>query len=272
MLLWQHKNRFKAQYCLQLVGCVLLLHLIVFIYVLLQSNMGYDELSVIASTSYDLGADVIVVPFKKVVEQPAIVERQVVSVKQETTVAEVSKIKPIKKAPKRVTPKPEAKPEVKKVEPPIKESNTTEKAKPAKTTSDDQKMLENPQKIKKIEKTQKREVEAPPVKKEPIKRAGPKPVVSTAQKKQIGTKQLRALNTQQAIAQQVNLHWQPPEGFAHDLKAIVAITLDYKGDVDALDMKESSGVLAYDIHARSAIYAMEFPRACWGKKITITFC
>ncbi len=253
MLLWQRKNRFKAQFCLQLVGCVLLLHLIVFIYVLLQSNMGYDELSVIASTSYDLGAGVVVVPFKKVVEQPAIGEPEVVSVKQETTIAEVSKIKSIVKVPKKVTPKPEVKSKAKKVEPPIKESKTTEKPK-----------AEDP--VKEIAKPSQDLVTEKAIK------SAAKPVAPKVHKKQIGTKQLRALNTQQAIAQQVSLHWQPPEGFAHDLKAIIAITLDYKGEVDALDMKEGSGVLAYDIHARSAIYAMEFPRACWGKKITITFC
>jgi len=42
-------------------------------------------------------------------------------------------------------------------------------------------------------------------------------------------------------------------------------------DVTDVDTKQSSGVFAYDVHARSAVYEMQFPKACWGKIITISF-
>ncbi len=258
MLLWQHKKMLKIQYCLQLSAVVILLHAVVLVLILLQSNIGYDELEVIASTSYDLGADVIVVPFSNIKPEEVITtEQKQPSIKKATTLVQAPK----QKAPKKIPSKLEAKLKVKKVEPQIEKPQVVEKK------SDESKVSE---KAEGVEQTQKQEVKSALEKKEPFRSGNSKPSAQKLQK-QISTKELKSLNIQQAIAQQVNLHWQPPEGFADDLQAIITIALNYKGEVDAIDMKEGSGVLAYDIHARSAIYAMQFPRACWGKKITITF-
>lgn len=256
MLLWQHKNRLKAHFCFQLISFVFVLHLIALICVLLQSNFDYDELHIDASMSYDGGADVMVVPFFNSPPEPAqMIEPEqaaIMPVKKETTLASFDKLRSL---PKGSDESLRTGGEKGKTEQSIKEPEVLQKTEVAQTEKQGDVAIAN-----KVEKAHK----------DASKEAASEKNVPKVQKK-ISTNELRALNIQQAIAQQLNLHWQPPAGFADDVQATVAITLTYNGEVDDITMKESSGVPAFDIHARSTLYAMEFPRACWGKKITITF-
>ena len=73
------------------------------------------------------------------------------------------------------------------------------------------------------------------------------------------------------IARELHKHWHPPHGLSEELSAMLEIELNRDGSIHEVVTKQGSGVLMYDIHARNAVYAMQFPKACWTTTITITF-
>jgi hypothetical protein len=226
--------------------------------VFVQSTIDVDDLHIIASKRYELGADVMIVPFKsfdklRMTEEEPIEQKKVSlkSLPEKTTL--VKELKPVVQK-KEITKKIESKVDKADIKKTFDKLRAGEKEMPKK------------EEIKKdIETKSGKQKEQLLIKKQPQQ------TVSKAQPQQISTKQFQTMNIQRAIAQQVQKHWQPPAGFADDIQVTLAIELNYKGEVADIDMIESSKVLACDIHARSAVYEMQFPKACWGKKITITF-
>lgn len=88
---------------------------------------------------------------------------------------------------------------------------------------------------------------------------------------QISTHEMRTMHIQQAIVEQLQQHWQPPAGLQPESETILVVRIDCRGNINEIQTQQSSGIFAYDVQARSAVYAMQFPKACWGSMVTIAF-
>ncbi|HXW85892.1 MAG TPA: hypothetical protein VEK38_00970 [Candidatus Bathyarchaeia archaeon] len=73
-----------------------------------------------------------------------------------------------------------------------------------------------------------------------------------------------------ALHNQLKTHWKAPIGCASCTCTITA-HIGKKGEIEQMTMGTSSGKLMFDVSARSALYALHFPRWSWGRSITITF-
>ena len=248
MLLWQRKKMPKLAFGMQLSFVIVCMHAIAFLLLCMHSVSVHDELHVIASHSYLLGADIIVVPFQKTVKQLPVTVSQSVShdVQSETTVFKDMQ-RPVQK---------KAVPVAKKIEPekPAKPEPSSKKRAVEKTPAQENKVDPKPQ------------IALPA---QPVTKQSASTTPATPQ--YIGTRQLHTLQIQRAIVEQVQIHWHPPEGLEPDLEVVLAVHICSNGEVADVNTQQSSGVFAYDVHARSAVYEMQFPKACWGKTITIAF-
>ena len=251
MLLWQRKNLPKITFGAQLAGIIVLMHAVALLLLCVHSVAVHDELSIDLSQSYLIGADIIVVPFQKTIKQPAVAALKpiVQQVKRDTTV--IKDVKAIQSKPESAKSAPLSKEAVKEAAPEIAKKIEPVVPKP-----------EAPN-IEKQEATQ-----APIAQHLPAKSIAP---VAQSAPHYIGTRQLQTMKIQQAIVEQVQMHWAPPEGLEPELEVILSIHIGMNGDVTDIDTQQSSGVFAYDVHARSAVYEMAFPKVCWGKTITIAF-
>jgi outer membrane biosynthesis protein TonB len=266
MLRWQRKNMLRFAFAARLSFFIVLMHAVVLLVFCMYSVSVHDELSVIASGSYLIGADIIVVPFKKNVEQVAAAVMQPVVQKSSsdtTVIKDLQKAEPKQAGPKKAEPEQHALPLKNEVE--------------HKPVPEPVKIPENiEQEIKAVEKPQVNESNTQKDRPMPVKKAvvppAKKPIASAPVTPQyIGTRQLHTMQIQQAIVEQINRHWQPPAGFDPDIEVILVVRVGTDGNVSEVDTQQSSGVFAYDVHARSAVYEMHFPKACWGKSITIAF-
>jgi len=66
-------------------------------------------------------------------------------------------------------------------------------------------------------------------------------------------------------------HWAPPPGVADECTCRLTVCVDRAGMVNDVVVEESSGVLIFDIAARTAVLAVEWPAWARGTSITITF-
>jgi len=80
-----------------------------------------------------------------------------------------------------------------------------------------------------------------------------------------------AIELQQLLQEELEVHWQPPAGLASDLSCEIKVSLTYQGAVKQLDLVSPSGVLVYDIHAQSTLMELHYPKQTWGKQLTVTF-
>ncbi len=65
--------------------------------------------------------------------------------------------------------------------------------------------------------------------------------------------------------------WAPPPGIQQGAACKITFVVDWQGIITDMTIDESSGVITYDVSARSALEAITMPRWTWGKKLTITF-
>lgn len=74
-----------------------------------------------------------------------------------------------------------------------------------------------------------------------------------------------------ALSRAIARSWHPPHGLAEDLSSVLAVHLRADGSVEDVEIEEKSGVLAYDMAARGALWRVNYPRDFWGKTIAISF-
>ncbi|TET05802.1 hypothetical protein E3J79_04225 [Candidatus Dependentiae bacterium] len=79
------------------------------------------------------------------------------------------------------------------------------------------------------------------------------------------------LQIQQYIQNEISHYWRPPIGLLDDLICKIRIQIDNNGTVSNAVIEESSGVLVYDLAARSATNSLLLPCWAWGKEFTINF-
>lgn len=87
----------------------------------------------------------------------------------------------------------------------------------------------------------------------------------------VGQVEWDALQVQEQIQQELEQHWNPPMGLNGDATCQIKVVIDWSGIIKQVTTQISSGVLAFDIHARSTVFAMHFPKVAWGKELILHF-
>ena len=75
----------------------------------------------------------------------------------------------------------------------------------------------------------------------------------------------------ECIEQEIVSRWKPPRGLSKELTCQIKWCIGGDGCVVSCILEKPSGVLIYDMSARSAARAMSLPRWAWGKEFTIVF-
>lgn len=74
-----------------------------------------------------------------------------------------------------------------------------------------------------------------------------------------------------ALVRALSRTWRPPRGLSTDLSARMRVALATDGRVLGVDVEKGSGVMAYDMAARGALWRAEYPQVFWGKAIVVAF-
>lgn len=207
------------------------------------------------------GAPIIFMPLKKVVGTNI------------STLATVSKKKPVKKETTLVKQKKKAKPKKKIEKKPKQQPKKTlrQASASAKTTADRQgdRIAKKSKHKKQVAKQKGNSSKKQVAKNKKIKtekniaRPGQQPIY-------IGRFELEALHMQEAIEQEISKHWKPPAGLAKDLSCTIKVLVGWDGVVKKSTMVKQSGVLMYDVSARMAASSLSL-KVAKGKEINITF-
>jgi hypothetical protein len=75
----------------------------------------------------------------------------------------------------------------------------------------------------------------------------------------------------QALYENLSDQWAPPAGVPVTSQCVITVVVDKQGEVEDMLVDNSSGMMVFDLAARSALSEVEFPRFVWGKSITVTF-
>ncbi len=73
------------------------------------------------------------------------------------------------------------------------------------------------------------------------------------------------------IIESVRRWWQPPLGIDPQAQCIISIKISDSGACVEMVVKQSSGIPAYDISAKSALLKNNFPKSMWGKECIFQF-
>ncbi|MBY0109842.1 MAG: TonB C-terminal domain-containing protein [Candidatus Babeliaceae bacterium] len=65
--------------------------------------------------------------------------------------------------------------------------------------------------------------------------------------------------------------WQPPMGVHPEAQCMIMVTISPTGACQDVVVRQSSGIPAYDISAKSAILKSSFPKVVWGKQCILQF-
>lgn len=126
----------------------------------------------------------------------------------------------------------------------------------------------------------KKPVAVPVPQKEPVKPVVAKSGVDTSaparqviapERLEVTYADARALYQQQELEKEVASRWRPPHGISQDTVCSVKAVIDGKGNVVSASIERSSGILMYDVAARSTVFACKFPQWAWATTKVIEF-
>jgi len=228
----------------------------------------------IGRTLLDSNAKIVYVPLQKTVKQKP-------RSKKNMAMKSVQKKKPTKK----VAPKPKKPKTVLKKEAPKPKKVTPKKQQPTPKPKEQPKkklVAKKTEPVKKPTQPKKPKPKSKPVKKKPVpKKEQPKKIAEKQLEQNIETDQeitlyvgredLRALKIHDHVQQEIAHHWKPPRGLSKELSCCVNVLIDWSGKPKRVETKKSSGVVMYDIAARSAVFDITLPKWAHGKEFLITF-
>lgn len=87
----------------------------------------------------------------------------------------------------------------------------------------------------------------------------------------VGQMEMDALWMQNKMYSAVTKKWRPPVGLSKALVCILNVLVDWQGNITQTTVEQRSGVLLYDISARTAMMQLTLPSWAYGKEFTITF-
>lgn len=88
---------------------------------------------------------------------------------------------------------------------------------------------------------------------------------------QVAYADARHMEQYMQLQQELAKQWAPPPGVADECACTLVAQVGASGVLDDIQIKEPSGVLMFDISARSALMAISWPRWAWASSVTITF-
>jgi len=83
--------------------------------------------------------------------------------------------------------------------------------------------------------------------------------------------ELDAMCLQDSLSHAIGQHWKPPVGVPKSKVCQLMLVIDWQGKIKDIKVEKSSGAAMYDVSARQAALAAEYPKGLWGKACTITF-
>jgi outer membrane biosynthesis protein TonB len=252
MWLWQLRAKRKTVFLGKIVIFTSILHFFALVFMFFLYKGDNFIFNVDINTCILAEADIVYLPLQKVAEN---IKKKPV-IEKMSTAKKMEKKKPIKKSePKKMTTLTKAE-VIKKKPTPIKK--TIPKKKEIK------KEVKN--KAKKIIKKENKSKRTTQAQRDPRRK--------TKQERQpvyIGRHDLQALRLQEMVQGEVEKHWNSPVGFSKDLSCVIKVFVGWNGSIENISVKESSGVLIYDVSARMAISKLKMPPMAKGKEINITF-
>ncbi|HEV2916903.1 MAG TPA: hypothetical protein VGW78_04095 [Candidatus Babeliales bacterium] len=300
MLLWQHRNIRKLSAWMQLIAISSFLHLILLamIFFLYNYNTVVTSIHIIHKKSSDI--PIFVVGYAAHTKQSIIsVNRQKTpqAKKQSSTISNTAKqktmpsTKPIQKKlpqPKIAAPIPECQPatQIKKIETAkdnkkevIKAPNAPETPKvpdKPKLESAKQELIKPIKQQKdKISKNKPQEITKPNKQLEihqndsvvdipqDISADAPVVVVNNYREKV-------ALTKQYAFEKLISQAWSAPVG-AQGHSCTIKVYIGRQGSIQKMEMIKSSGIVMYDVQARSTLMHIDMPQDVWGTVLEISF-
>lgn len=87
----------------------------------------------------------------------------------------------------------------------------------------------------------------------------------------IGRQELALLQMQAVLEQEISTVWKPPRGLSKDLSCEIVAIIGKQGKVIKTIVQKPSGVLLYDVAARTALAQVNMPAWAHGKEVCITF-
>jgi len=180
----------------------------------------------------------------------------------------VKKIKQTKKIEQKTIPKQKPKP--KSPVKPKEKSKTKEPVKPKQLQTKKEQKVESKSVSKKQEPQKRAQKEESIVKPDPVQIEEPIQEELEENVIYLGREDMQAYKLALQIQQELERHWSPPPGLPKDLTCTVALKINLSGKVEA-EVTRSSGVLLYDIPARSAALSAQLPKLLWGKELTVVF-
>lgn len=259
MWLWQHKNvRKRHLLWVKLLITSLALHLIILFWVFfIYQNDVYELAVTIKRGVLQSHAPVVVVPVKHVqrnnssqscsVSMPAARKKPT-----KTTMVTKNKKIPAKQANKKIMQKKQ----IKKPEPPKQLVAKKKEAQP------NQQLQNNA-----IKPNTKQECATPHRHVSGAHAKGKNDPIAL----KVGYRDLEAMRQYTELQKKLAKYWKPPIGVSKDCECQIQIIVGWNGSIQKLEMIKQSGVLMYDIAARSALYTMSIPQWARGKSLTITF-
>jgi len=88
---------------------------------------------------------------------------------------------------------------------------------------------------------------------------------------QANYREIEAQRRQALLQKELAKCFKPPIGVPPDCICQIKVVVNWDGTVKELVVEQSSGILMYDVAARSAFYTMKIPSWSKGKSITVTF-
>jgi len=267
MLRWQHKNGRNARIWMRFLLISALLHGVLLVGILFVYSDRVSHYALTMSATLTPAATVVVLaPSKGGTSANAVQSARQVAVSQPTT--QIIKQIPPKKSP------PVAKKAVKKKKKmaapvqkkPVKKSPAVEKKKPKvpEKKAPELKKVEDTQIKKSVVPEQQKAANIPPSENS-LAAVPPSDTIA------IAYADARLVHQYTVLQQELSKHWAPPPGVGDDCMCQLTVCLDRAGVVEDVRIEQSSGVLIFDIAARSALLAMQWPVWALASSITITF-
>ena len=263
MWLWQQKSiRERQLLWAKLFLISFSFHFVFFIWLFfLYHDASFDIAITVESKLFRPGAPVIFVPFKqketvRAQNNNSLVQRPLSVVKQKEPKTSIQKRKENKvKAKKEQTKKP---PEKKGA---VKNKDKTSKLVEKKKASTEQ--IKTKKDSKKETKNQ--------INNAQNKQAKTQKSTGNQIGGQASYREVEAQRRQALLQKELANCWKPPIGVPQDCVCQIKVAVNWDGTIKELAVAQSSGILMYDVAARSALYTMKMPSWSKGKSLTIMF-
>lgn len=87
----------------------------------------------------------------------------------------------------------------------------------------------------------------------------------------LGQQEVEQLQRYQEVQERISPHWRPPLGIRVVQACVLLVTINALGAVEQMVVEQSSGVLAYDMAARMAVYRAQFPDSVKNQQVRLHF-